>query len=374
MDNAVEPIAFTRDPKDYKILGKTGFGKGGTVYQAKFLPADRMVAIKVVDQYRLQAYNSEFEFEFRIAFIYHPHILRLICAFRHEDRIWFVMPFMHYGTIKSIMSSFFPSGLPERSIACILQQTLFALDHLHSLPLGYGNVDAGYLFLDSNYDIKLALTALSYESTTCRQASSWPASMADWAAAPEVMASHQDGDYNSNRAARMWLFGITALQLAYGRFPASNRRDLDNLITKITGHFGPAQVKKNIGKEKMIPSFIRRRMMGSCLAQESSAVVDIHVNSKLSKSFWEMVASCFTLDPSKRPSALQMMGHKFFMDNCGKCERDRTNSILREVMGQLPMSSVITSDQTDELKWTFNEEMVARSSSSSSSDSDSDSA
>lgn len=114
-------------------------------------------------------------------------------------------------------------------------------------------------------------------------------SITTWAAAPEVV--NFGDDYYSCKS-DIWLIGITALQFPCGGLPVSRRQDLD-IMTKML-----------------------MKQPKSTSLQVAPNEDTTHGTRTLSKNFWNMVKICLAPDPAKRPTADQLLKHKFFK-KCG---------------------------------------------------------
>lgn len=221
----------------------------------------------------------------------HPNVLKAHCSFTVGRCLWVVMPFMSAGSLQSIMSSSFPNGISEKCIATILKETLMGLCYLHDQGHLHRDIKAGNILMDSNGSVKLAdfgVSASVYESSSrcinLNEMTGTPFWMA-----PEVIHSYNGYSYKAD----IWSFGITALELAYGRPPLSHLPFSESLAMKIARglRFSEYQKEEEKGVKKL----------------------------KLSKYFKEMVGLCLDQDPSRRPTAEKLLKHYFFK-NCKGCD------------------------------------------------------
>ncbi|CAA0807160.1 Serine/threonine-protein kinase BLUS1 [Striga hermonthica] len=106
---------YPLDPNSYKILDEIGRGTSATVYKAICIPMNSStVAIKAIDLEKSRADLENVRREAKtLSLLNHPNILRAHCSFAAGTSLWVVMPFMSCGSLQSIMSSSFPTGLPE---------------------------------------------------------------------------------------------------------------------------------------------------------------------------------------------------------------------------------------------------------------------
>ncbi|KAJ7001732.1 hypothetical protein NC653_011976 [Populus alba x Populus x berolinensis] len=193
----------------------------------------------------------------------HPNFVGSLCSFTVDHHLWLVMPYMAAGSLQSIVSSFFPDGMLEPCIAIVLKETLKGL-----------YIKAGNILLNhtDNGSIKLEDSGMSvwmYESSSIERTPYW--------IAPEVI---QDSNTGYSFKSDISSFGVTALELAHGGPPFSYRPPSKSLMLKM---------KKRSEKD--------------------------FKNSQFSQAFKDMVASCLDQDPSRRPSADQLLQYSFFK-NC----------------------------------------------------------
>ncbi|GLT99449.1 hypothetical protein SLE2022_168870 [Rubroshorea leprosula] len=302
---------FPLDSHSYRILDEIGAGVSATVYKAECVPMNSaLVAIKAIDLDRLRPDFDSVRRETKtMSLLSHPNVLRALCSFTVDRRLWVVTPFMSAGSLQSIMSAAFPDGLPEQCIAVVLKETLNALAYLHKQGHLHRDIKAGNILVDSNGSVKLAdfgVSASIYDSSSVG-ASSWSVSsprlmFTDMAGtpywmAPEVIHSHTGYSFKAD----IWSFGITALELAHGRPPLSHLPPSKSLLMKITKRFRFSDYEKSKKPKK-----------------------------KFSKSFKDMVGLCLDQDPSKRPTAEKLLKHSFFKNTRG------SEFLMRNLLQGLP--------------------------------------
>ncbi|PIA63092.1 hypothetical protein AQUCO_00200843v1 [Aquilegia coerulea] len=110
--------------------------------------------------------------------------------------------------------------------------------------------------------------------------------------------AHHAGGYDFK--AHICSFGITALELAHGHAPFSNYSPVEVLITT---------------------------------PQSPPPSLDPESDKRFSKSFRKTIAMCLVKDPSKRPSAKELLKHPFFMK--GKSKESVLKTILKGLPGTL---------------------------------------
>ncbi|XP_020581914.1 serine/threonine-protein kinase BLUS1 isoform X2 [Phalaenopsis equestris] len=284
-------IPFPTNPNSYVLLHAIGRGVSATVYKAACLPLSSLpVAIKSIDLERTPAHACALEQVRReakaMSLLSHSNVLRAHCSFAAGKCLWVVMPLMSAGSVQSILASAFPGGLPEPAVACVLRDVLRALSYLHGQGNVHRDVKAGNVLVGGDGSVKLAdfgVSASIYDGVSSSSSASFSmlremAGTPCWMA-PEVIHSHVGYGIKAD----IWSFGITALEIAYGRPPLSHLPPSKSLLARVTSRLWINDAKKFYNGKK-----------------------------KLSKAFREMVALCLSQDPSSRPSADKLLCHPFF--------------------------------------------------------------
>ncbi|XAR49013.1 Non-specific serine/threonine protein kinase [Bertholletia excelsa] len=288
-----QPVQYPEDPDSYVLLEEIGRGVNSVVHKAHCRkmdsPEKSLVAIKCIYLNRwpsdLQGVPREAETMSRLS---HPNVLGAHCSFMVDDSLWVVMPFMCVGSLQSIVASYFRDGLTEPCISVTLQGTLCGLAYLHMQGQLHRDIKAANILIDSNGTVRLADFPVStsvYEAT----AGAVAAMLTDMAwkpywIAPEVVQSPEE-TYSWTPKADIWSFGIVALELAYGGPPLSHLPSPKSLLMKTMKRFRVSNYYKKTRKSK---------------------------DKEFSKLFKDMVGLCLNQDPSKRPSAHELLSHPFF--------------------------------------------------------------
>uniref|UniRef100_A0A803LMG4 Protein kinase domain-containing protein n=1 Tax=Chenopodium quinoa TaxID=63459 RepID=A0A803LMG4_CHEQI len=281
---------YPLDPKCYEIVGEIGSGVSAMVYKAKCITNSSIVAIKSIDLDQSRSDLDTIRLETKtMSLLSHPNILRAHCSFSVGRRLWVVMPFMSAGSLQSIISSNFASGLPETCIAIVLKETLKALCYLHDQGHVHRDVKAGNILVGYDGVVKLAdfgVSAPVYDinfDSRLKEIAGTPYWMA-----PEVIHSHNGYGVKAD----IWSFGITALELAHGRPPLSHLPPSKSLLFKITKRFRFSDYDSHSSNH----------------------------NKKFSKAFKDMVGLCLHQDPTKRPTADKLLKHVFFKNSHKTCD------------------------------------------------------
>ncbi|KAL6765899.1 kinase-like domain-containing protein [Haematococcus lacustris] len=283
----------------YEILDDCGRGVSATVHRALCKPLNEIVAIKKMNLESLNCDLDEIIHEAQTMRAYsHSNVLPLYCSFVSGQDLWMVMPFVSGGSVLHIMKYGYPEGLDEVIIATIMRSVLKALEYVHKQGGIHRDIKAGNILIDNNGHVQLGDfgVAASMERT-----GSWGHDKATrmtfvgtpcWMA-PEVMEQTQGYD----RSADLWSFGITLLEMAHGHAPFAKYPPMKVLLMTL---------------------------------QNPPPTLDDQGKKHFSKAMRDVVTRCLQKDPGLRPTASQLLEHKFF-----KQARDE-EFLARHLMAGLP--------------------------------------
>ncbi|KAK1435704.1 hypothetical protein QVD17_01470 [Tagetes erecta] len=280
----------------YVLYEEIGQGVSASVYRAKCLDYDDIVAIKVLDFERGNCDLNNVSREAQtMILVDHPNVLKSHCSFVNDHNLWVIMPFMAGGSCLHMLKASYPEGFEEVIIATILREVLKGLEYLHHHGHIHRDVKAGNILISDQGAIKLGdlgVSACLFDHGDRQRARNTFVGTPCWMA-PEVMEQLHGYDFKAD----IWSFGITALELAHGHAPFSKYPPMKVLLMTL---------------QNAPPGF------------------DYERDNKFSKSFKQMTASCLVKDPSKRPSAQKLLKHYFF-------KQARSNDfIARKLLEGLP--------------------------------------
>ena len=284
----------------YDVISEIGVGAFATVYRAVCKENNEEVAVKVID---LDQFNTNWE-EIRneimiMCQLHHPNIVRIKASFVDNQDLWIVMPLLHAGSCASLIKQFYPTGFKDEAlIATILRDTLLGLIYLHKDNRIHRDLKAGNILIGKGGEVELAdfgVTGTLMENGDRAKNRQTFTGTPCWMA-PEVM-EHSTGGYDQH--ADIWSFGITAMELAYGRAPYARFQPMKVMLLTL---------------------------------QEEPPTAEIYRDNsyQFSAHFHSMVGKCLRKDPKKRPTARKLFEHKFFRQ-----ARD-SKYIYEKIVSKLP--------------------------------------
>ncbi|EKM60772.1 uncharacterized protein PHACADRAFT_246892 [Phanerochaete carnosa HHB-10118-sp] len=319
---------YSDHAQDYDIGPPIGYGASSIVYTATFQPTPEPMrtpcALKVVDLDRLPQHTLHLLMQETqlMSLSKHPNVLRVRGQWMDGHKLYIALRLMNAGSAADVMRYAWPGGMEEDVVKCILKQALEGINYLHINGLIHRDIKAANLLIDEDGTVllgDLGVAAPLWETEDSVNAKSYGKNPIDISSpsgfrtpnthsshiythghnhthshpkprlagkrksfvgtpcwmAPEVITGKQ---YDAS--ADIWSFGITALELTQGRAPLSRA--------------APASVLTHVATSP--PPKMDRK-------------TGVHTYSA---AFADIVTQCLQKDPSKRPTAQDLLNTGFF--------------------------------------------------------------
>jgi serine/threonine-protein kinase len=141
----------------YELLGKIGSGAAGTVYKARQISMDRLVAIKMLPSglARDKRFIERFQREARaVAKLNHPHVVTGIDVGESGGHWYFVMEYVDGESAASRVGR--DEAIPEKEALEITRQVSLALDHAYKNGIIHRDIKPANILMTSGGLAKLA--------------------------------------------------------------------------------------------------------------------------------------------------------------------------------------------------------------------------
>lgn len=261
---------FTMTETDYEVDEFIGRGSFGEVFRGIRKSTGQVYAFKVIpmdESENLDAIIREIQFLKRID---SPYLTKHFETFLRDSDVWIVLEYCGGGSCADLLK--FYGCLEESVTAYIVRSVLWGLQYLHREKKVHRDIKLGNILITDKGQVKLGDFGVSGELTFTRTKRNLIVGTPYWMA-PEVIQRSKEG-YNAK--ADIWSTGITTIELLCGNPP----------------HYQKAPMKALFDIPK--------------LQAPSLDTEPFHVATK------DFVRSCLMKIPNFRPTATQLLGHRFF--------------------------------------------------------------
>ncbi|XP_051146279.1 serine/threonine-protein kinase 1-like [Andrographis paniculata] len=254
----------------YELLSELGKGAYGVVYKARDVKTSELVAIKVISLSEGEEGYDDIQGEIEmLQQCSHPNVIRYFGSYQWEEYLWIVMEYCGIGSVAGLINAT-DGPLEEHEIAFICREALKGLAYLHLIFKVHRDIKGGNILLTDQGEVKLGDFGVAAQLTRTMSKRNTFIGTPHWMAPEVIQESRYDGKVD------VWALGISAIEMAEGAPPRATVHPM--------------------------------RVLFMISIEPAPMLED---KEKWSLFFHDFVAKCLTKDARLRPTAAEMLKHKF---------------------------------------------------------------
>ncbi|KAK8568816.1 hypothetical protein V6N13_106699 [Hibiscus sabdariffa] len=290
-----------RTPESFEKLEKIGQGTYSSVYKARDIETDKIVAMKKVRFVNMDPLSVRFMAREIIILrkLDHPNVMKLECIVtsRMSSSLYLVFEYMEHDLAG--LSSTHGITLTEPQIKCYMQQLFRGIEHCHSRGVLHRDLKGSNLLIGDNGILKIADFGLG---TTFQVGQKQPLTsrvVTLWYRAPELLL----GETEYGVAIDLWSAGCILAELFVGKPIMPGRTEVEQMhkIFKLCG--SPSEEYWQKTKLRQATSFKPQQPYRRCLDETFK---------NFPQSALSLVDKLLSMEPEDRGSTDSALSSEFF--------------------------------------------------------------